>query len=245
MAEKSKRPTVPSRGLKIQVTQAIIDRAEAKDSNHCMIADAIKAARPDVKAVSVDMSTIRFTDPVKRQRYVYLTPPRAQLALVLFDQGEHAEPFEIQMRMPVQVVPMAERKTQPDGTIKRTSLAKQGIAKTGSGSRRPVVLGGKLPPKDELNVGGSGRPNKNIAAAEQRAVTAKVAREAAEAARKAAGRGGSKPGTEVPRTRTVTKAQAEKAAADRAKGLPATEHSNITMTNRRHVREFGLKQLVR
>ncbi len=236
-----KRPTVSRGGLKIQVTQAIIDRAEAKDSNHCMIADAIKAARPDVKTVSVDMATIRFTDPIKRQRYVYLTPPRAQLALIEFDQGEHAEAFEVQLRTPVQVVAMAERKVQPDGTTKRTSRAKQGIAIVGGGSRRPVVLGGNLPPKDELNMGGSGRTNPKIAAAEQRAVTAKVAREAA--APKS--RGGSKPGTEVPRARAVTRAQAEKAAADRAEGLPATDHSNITMTNRRHVREFGLKQLKR
>jgi hypothetical protein len=259
MAEK--RLTSTRKAVVAHVTQAIIDRAEAKNSNTCMIADAIRAARPDLKAISVDMATIRFTDPVKRQRYVYLTPQRAQLALIEFDQGVATGPFDVRLVGPVQVVEITGKTPQPDGTTKRPSEAHRGIVQVAGGTGRPVRLGGRLPPKDELNMGGAGKTNPKISAAEKRAVAAREVREAAEAAEQAtaeraaaeqrakAALAAKKLRATKPAVMAEIRAEAERVAADRAKGGPPTEASNITMeqTNRkrRHIREFGLKQLVK
>lgn len=245
MAEK--KLTSTRRAVTVNVTQAIIDRAEEKNSNHCMIADAIRVALPDARAVSVDMATIRFTDPVRRQRYVYLTPRSVQLALIEFDQGEHTEPFNLRLVTPVQVTPVGA-KTLPDGTRQRPSRALQGIVEVSGGTARPTKLGGTLPPKDELNMGGSGLTNKKIAAAERQALAAAAEREAVEAEKRAvAAAKAKKLRKTAPQALAEIKAEAEKAAADRAEGKPATAASNITMeqTSRRHrhVRAFGLKQL--
>jgi hypothetical protein len=92
----AKRPHAPK--LTITVTEEIIKNAEARSSSHCMWADAVRVAFPTAKSVSVDVQTIRFTDPDKKLRYVYLTPRAAQVSLVLFDQGIHTEPMSVNLR---------------------------------------------------------------------------------------------------------------------------------------------------
>lgn len=82
-----------SPSFKLYVTREIIERAQVKDSAHCMIAEAVKAARPEARFVSVDLQTIRFTE--QDRRYVYLTPRVAQVALIRFDQGVKQEPWEV------------------------------------------------------------------------------------------------------------------------------------------------------
>jgi hypothetical protein len=69
-----------------------------------MIADAIKTAVPNAQSVSVDLSTIRWTDPVRELRYIYLTPRRAQIALIDFDAGRVPKPFDVQLAGAAQVV---------------------------------------------------------------------------------------------------------------------------------------------
>lgn len=93
-ASKSK----PSPKVHVQVTQEIIDKAQRRDSSHCMIADAVAAAVPNARYISVDLATIRFTDPNAGVRYVYLTPRSAQAALLAFDQGEPTEPFGLRLQ---------------------------------------------------------------------------------------------------------------------------------------------------
>jgi hypothetical protein len=93
-------PTRTGRGkrapkLDFPVTAEHIDTAIPEDSAHCMIADALKAAMPEVRSVSVDLATIRFTDPKTCRRYIYLTPIPAQVALLDFDKGEKPEPFTV------------------------------------------------------------------------------------------------------------------------------------------------------
>jgi len=88
------RPVAAPR-LDFQVTADIIATAIPRDSAHCMIADALKAAMPRAAWVSVDLATIRFTDLVAGRRYIYLTPRSAQEALIAFDQGERPEPFRV------------------------------------------------------------------------------------------------------------------------------------------------------
>jgi hypothetical protein len=87
-----------SPSLKIQLTTQLIEDSKQRDSSHCMIAEAVKAAFPDAAYVSVDLQTIRFSDPGKHRRYTYLTPRVAQIALVDFDQGITPEPFSFTLR---------------------------------------------------------------------------------------------------------------------------------------------------
>lgn len=84
--------------LRVEITKELIDTATRRDSNHCMIADAVKNVRSDVSGIAVDLATIRFTDRKKGARFIYLTPRIAQAALVNFDQGNPPEPFSFVLR---------------------------------------------------------------------------------------------------------------------------------------------------
>lgn len=88
-------PTSPR--FRLEVPADVIESSKARDSSHCMIAEAVKRARPDATHVSVDLQTIRFTDPKKHLRYSYLTPRVAQLSLISFDQGETPQPFSFRL----------------------------------------------------------------------------------------------------------------------------------------------------
>lgn len=88
----------PSPKVDLQVTEDIITKAVRADSTSCMIADAVKAQVPGAKFVTVDLQSIRWTDPVKGLRYTYLTPSNAQGALVMFDQGFECEAFTVKLR---------------------------------------------------------------------------------------------------------------------------------------------------
>jgi hypothetical protein len=84
--------------VKFQVTAENIKNACKADSRHCMIAQAIATELPHVRAISVDMMTIRWSDPAKGWRFVYLTPKPAQEALVRYDMGLEIRPFSFQVR---------------------------------------------------------------------------------------------------------------------------------------------------
>jgi hypothetical protein len=96
MPKKRKYPVAPR--ATVEVDEATIQAAIPNDSSHCMIAEAVKAAFPGAIRVSVDLQTIRFSDPVKRLRYVYLTPRAAQVALIRFDGGERPDPFSMRLQ---------------------------------------------------------------------------------------------------------------------------------------------------
>jgi hypothetical protein len=91
-----RRPVAPA--VQITVTREIIDAAEQRNSSHCMISDAIKAAVGNASSISTDLQTIRWSDKGRRLRYVYLTPQAAQIALLRFDQGAPTEPFTFRLR---------------------------------------------------------------------------------------------------------------------------------------------------
>src|SRR5262249_16706467 len=58
--EKTKRKRrFPRPRVTVEVMQQHIDQAMEKDSNHCMIAEAIKETLPKATHVSVDLQTIR------------------------------------------------------------------------------------------------------------------------------------------------------------------------------------------
>jgi hypothetical protein len=84
--------------VKFEVTKENIELACKSDSRHCMIADAVAARLPHVRNISVDMMSIRWSDPLKGWRYTYMTPKPAQGALIDFDMGIVPQPFSFETR---------------------------------------------------------------------------------------------------------------------------------------------------
>jgi len=108
MSKSSNHP-YKSPKLRIHVTDEIIAQSKRADSSHCMVAEAVRAEYPAAVKVAVDLATIRFSDPEKGYRYVYLTPHVAQQNIINFDQGVSPEPFEFFLRNAVQVVAFGKR----------------------------------------------------------------------------------------------------------------------------------------
>ena len=100
---KKKHRLLHSPKLQLEITQELIERAVPKDSNHCMIAEAVRRAYPAARAISVDLATVRFTDPKKTLRFTYLTPRIVQAALINFDQERKPEPFSFVLRKAAQI----------------------------------------------------------------------------------------------------------------------------------------------
>jgi hypothetical protein len=164
MADREKRS---GRRLKFNVTADIIAEATRENSSNCMIAVALKRAIPDAQAVSVDLATIRYTDKERRERYIYLTPTRAQNALLDYDAGLVPEPFTVAANV-MQIVPINHGRAakKPDAT----TPAKRGRPK-GSKDKRPrksaavplvpngrapgevIRVGGRVPPVGALASG--------------------------------------------------------------------------------------------
>jgi hypothetical protein len=118
----------------VTITTALIVQSEKRDSSHCMIADGVKLARPKARFVSVDIQTIRFSE--KGKRYVYLTPRRAQVALVRFDQGLPTEAFKFQLR---------NGQSTSSHTPKKTVRAH--LRKPRAPGAVPDKIGGRTPPR--------------------------------------------------------------------------------------------------
>lgn len=145
----------------IEVTQKEIDEAIPRHSGHCMIADSIRRQIPNAKHISVDLQTIRFSDPKKMLRYTWLTPRFPQKVLAEWDAGIKPEPFSFSLKGARAMVTEFQKKT------KRTDK-KPGATKLGRGrgvpigplgaarlvrrhgpkdrSAVPEVVGGKTPP---------------------------------------------------------------------------------------------------
>jgi hypothetical protein len=82
----------------ITVTQEIIETSIKRESQHCPIAETIAATVPRATNVLVDTATIRWTDPDKGLRYIYLTPIVAREAIFAIDRGDPVEPFAFYLR---------------------------------------------------------------------------------------------------------------------------------------------------
>lgn len=152
-----------NRGPRIHVTDDDIATAIPKDSGHCAIADAIRRQWPDVRNVSVDLATIRWTDRAKGERYVYLTPQPAQQLLLAFDQGWRDRLVALSFRLepPVQVSPVkAATRAQAARTGRPTRMGPATAERVGRGRRADgdptgdvVKRGGHLPPIAVLSHG--------------------------------------------------------------------------------------------
>jgi hypothetical protein len=140
--------------VKVKVTKEKIQDAVRGDSSHCMIAESLKEAVPFAKSVSVDMASIRFSDPARGLRYMYMTPRSAQLCLVDFDQGKPPEPFEFTIygahvvRMNRQSKHAAKSPPQKKAEARQRlhdTLAKSRLVVRAKGLA-PEVVGGRLDP---------------------------------------------------------------------------------------------------
>lgn len=100
--------------MRVSVTKDHIENGVSKHSQHCMIADAVKEARPNAQYIIVDLQTIRFSDPEKGKRFTYLTPAVAQHNLLKFDQGKTVAPFSFSLTSPVTRSMQHARRGSPD-----------------------------------------------------------------------------------------------------------------------------------
>jgi hypothetical protein len=120
-----------------------------------MIAEAVRLAWPMAQRISVDLQTIRFSDPKKNLRYTYLTPRTGQVALVRYDQGIKPEPFSMMLRG-AQVTRANPRESGTPKTTKSTeaqrkqradALKKAHLTKDSKNKGNvPEKIGGKTPP---------------------------------------------------------------------------------------------------
>lgn len=87
--------------MKITVRKEQIENSRRKDSHHCMIADAIHEHVPWAKYISVDVQAIKFSDVDAKTRFIFLTPPVAQNAILRWDRGIEIQPFSFLLVDPV------------------------------------------------------------------------------------------------------------------------------------------------
>jgi hypothetical protein len=149
---KVRRPLAPQ--VTLTLTGEILADAQRRDSSHCMWAEAVKAAVPHAEHVAVDLQTIRFTDPSRGLRYSYLTPRKAQVSLIRFDQGlETPVGLTVKLRdgqvtkaRNYEKVRRPKNTEMPDGH--KTVLHTQ--RPSGEVGDVPVVVGGTPPPMGPL-----------------------------------------------------------------------------------------------
>lgn len=149
-----KTPRAPK--VRIELTQQDIDDGIARDSNHCMYAESMKRSLLelgiDARSVSVDLATMRFTDPKKKLRYIYMTPRVAQVNLVNFDRGVKPEPMALTLRNGHVVRSGKDNKTELTDRQKKAfaetarRLNESKLVTRGNKTRVPDRVGGQAPP---------------------------------------------------------------------------------------------------
>lgn len=153
---------------KIVVTEDVIGRACQRDSRHCMVAEAIQAAKPHWRNISVDLATIRWTNPRTKQRYTAITPDGIRDAIFNFDQGEPVDPFTFHLQPIHRVRSMAgtgkraTKSEQPElfreANNERLRQSRNPVVKTVTGGR-VMIEGGKSLPRGHM--GGSVTSGRN------------------------------------------------------------------------------------
>ncbi len=122
--------------IKVEVTQEHINNACRKNSHHCMVSDAVHDRLRWATFVQTDTQSIRFNNSKQGKRYIYLTPPEAQRAIVLFDQGIKVKPFSFTLNQGFSKVRTMKTRQTDRNKDKRSLEAK----------RRRKTLGRKKKP---------------------------------------------------------------------------------------------------
>lgn len=127
--------------MKVCIEKSHIDNGKARDSQHCMIADAIKDACPSAQFIMVDLQTIRWTDRKKHLRITHLTPAIAQSNLLKFDQGEQVKPFAFTLGQPVKTRAMqSNRRASPNQVASARKAGKTYDAKRRANRKKYAYL---------------------------------------------------------------------------------------------------------
>jgi hypothetical protein len=102
------RPRQPPRQTSVTSDrEAIAAAAGGQIDGERMIAEAVRAARPNVRNVAVDLGTIRWTDPKSGLRVTFATPAAVRDALLSFAHGTTPDPFQF-------ILGRAARKSRTD-----------------------------------------------------------------------------------------------------------------------------------
>jgi hypothetical protein len=104
---------------------------------------------PDVRNVTVDLATIRWSEPKSSRRFIYLTPESARGFIIDFDQGhrDRLHPFTLRLSHAMQIVRMdtRDRRAAAKGRDRsKTPKEKRKILQIGGSGVQQ--LGGKAPP---------------------------------------------------------------------------------------------------
>jgi len=174
-AKKPRQRRHKSPRFTVTITADRIAESVRRSSSHCMIAETIKEAHPELSGITVDLATIRFSDAARQLRFTYLTPRIAQEALILFDQGVVPPEFEMELRRASQITrsakwgalkrtqdkptertqdkpanhtqdkPVNRREEKPDTTGRLPRLGGARAQEEG-GNSIPTIVGGRPPP---------------------------------------------------------------------------------------------------
>ena len=90
---RSPRRRAPKQTTITITAEAIAAVREGRIVGEGAIKEAIRAARPDVRNVTVDLGTIRWTDPKTGRRVMFRTPDSVRYALTAMTRRERLEPF--------------------------------------------------------------------------------------------------------------------------------------------------------
>jgi hypothetical protein len=131
----------------LSLTPKIIEEGTQRNSNHCMVAEALRAKYPELTHIAVDIQTIRATDKKKRERYVWLTPRVVQQMIVDFDRGQKIQPFGFHCRDGQVTATKAVRNGNPKAVAKRAKHRKLRMRLKGNNHTIPERVGGAVPPR--------------------------------------------------------------------------------------------------
>jgi hypothetical protein len=130
----------------IEVDAETIASASRCDSGQCMIAEALRKAKPEISGITVESRYIRFSDRAKGVRYLYLMPDIGYNMLQRFDNGEIVEPWKFKLpSRPTQVSPILSEKGKANRSGRPTSRGGAKITEQGK-NYIPTIRGGKMPP---------------------------------------------------------------------------------------------------
>ncbi|PWT93397.1 MAG: hypothetical protein C5B54_01910 [Acidobacteria bacterium] len=137
----------------IEVTEDDIENGIPRTSGYCPISQAIYRSVPNARRALADMAFIRWTDPIKRKRYIFTSPQSVIQFLIDYDFGDRTrcKPFSFRLYSAVQIVDMRERTPEQKAKRKKREKAiKQGTTKIG-GRTKPMVRTKNINNQDGTN----------------------------------------------------------------------------------------------
>ena len=146
----------------IHVTKEDYEAAVPGSSSHCAVEVAIKRMFPEFKFISVDIQSIRWSDPKHDVRHMALTPQPIARNILEFDAVRVPGDISFYLRSVMQTPMLHGRhgeKSFQYGTADQSAakLRKPKVKATGKRNGKsshvngvPTVVGGSLPPRAHM-----------------------------------------------------------------------------------------------